>query len=590
LADPTTYEHFIEQAYLKCLRSVLIIDDDYPTLESLLRPHETPPAEGQTGKTWGADPATVLNIVRGFRTQDPPLIVDIHDGANIGEEPELRVAEHLHQSDLLVLDFCLDKSRKDDGSEAIRILRKLAGSSHFNLVMMHSSLEPTQVFRDVVVGLLPREATFGFEEELEAAHEHVDAIDPDLFDELSKRLLEDDAAYFEARKDPSVLSHRGKWKLYPFAGFTSLCDEKGVDPDMRAPLLASILTAHHEAIGERLWDAKDMGPISYSSISDDHLWVKLNTVFIGFTQKRDNADLLADLKLSLADWHPQPSRLMLKQLLVELDDRGATAETLALGTKYASAKWYHDLLSASDSEQDALLSETLSRHIHALLSVIEPPLLKFSKDLVNLDAEGDHAKSCRQHYKVNLNTPDDRARAVSENNLLVSTLPAIRGRRLQTGHIFKLGEDYWVCLSAACDLVPGQQKPARVQIFGEDRLPFLAVRLHSTTEKVAGKNATDKRFIYLKEDGETKCFCINAADKPGSYLDWHTFIATNSGVFNPDTRILGVVRNRTDEGNLVLTSIDAEIVGQLRYTYAVNLAQELGRWLSRIGLDFMATN
>lgn len=587
MAETPTYDHFIEKAYLKCLRSVLIIDDDYPTLESLLDPHASPPDDVKAEKPWTADAATVLKIVKGFRTQEPPLIVDIHDGRNLDAEPELSVAEHLHQSDLLVLDFSLDKARQDDGSNAIRILRKLAGSSHFNLVMMHSSLPPAQVFRDVVMGLISTEASFGFEEGRNAAEIHVQDIDEELYDELSDLLLTDDAAYLEARRDPSILNRRLKWREHPFAGFTSRCDEKNIDPVHRAPLLASILTAHHDRIRDSLWDGDDIGPISYSSFSDSQLWVKLNTVFIGFTQKRDNADLLSDLKKSLAEWHPQPSRLMLKQLLVELDERGATAESLALGTRFASAKWYHDLLSATDSERDALLSETVSRHIQALLAVIEPPLLRYSKELVQLDADGDHVKVCNDHYKVNLNNSDHRSKAVSENNLLVSTLPSIRGRRLQTGHIFKMAEDYWVCLSAACDLVPGQQKPERTAIFGNDRLPFLAIRLQETNEKLAGKKATDKRFIYLQEGAERKYFCINAADAPASYLDWHTLFATDSGAFDPDTKMLKILRTTTDKGDLVLSRVDAEIVGQLRYTYAVNLAQELGRWLSRIGLDFL---
>ena len=83
---------------------------------------------------------------------------------------------------------------------------------------------------------------------------------------------------------------------------------------------------------------------------------------------------------------------------------------------------------------------------------------------------------------------------------------------------------------------------------------------------------------------EREANAVALADTPNfdAYAD--------SGAFDPDTRKLKILRTTTDDGELVLAKVDAEIVGQLRYTYAVNLAQELGRWISRIGLDFLATN
>tara|TARA_R110000851_G_scaffold64892_2_gene147512 strand:- start:200 stop:1045 length:846 start_codon:yes stop_codon:yes gene_type:complete len=279
---------------------------------------------------------------------------------------------------------------------------------------------------------------------------------------------------------------------------------------------------------------------------------------------------------------------MLKKLLVELDERGATAENLALGTRYASAKWYHDLQKAAESDKEALLSEALSRHIQELLAVIEPEVFDFATKLSKLDAGKNVFEVCEQHYKVNLSDNIEMFKAVDEHNRIISTLPTIRGQRLQMGHILNLCGEYWICLSAACDLVPGQLKSKQKEMVGENGLPFIAVRLQETTSAKAAKKANDKRFIYLKIGNVTKYFCINSPDSASSYLDWHTFVADDLGAFNKDSRVLQVIQKKIVNGMITLTTDNAEVVGQLRYTYAVNLAQELGRWISRIGLDFLS--
>ena len=286
MTEIRTYEGFIEEAYLKCLRSVLIIDDDYPTLDGLIQGMTASKKAGTTEKKWsGAKPQDVLAVIKGFREQEPPLIVDIHDGSNVGVAPELRVADHLHQSDLLVLDFELVKAKRDDGTSAINILRKLAQNPHFNLVMMHSSLEPERVFEDVVLGLIHEEIEFGDADQLTAALEEVEVLDPDLPAQLRTALFQDNAAFLEARIKPHIISDIDAWKAQPFAGFSSLCEQAGIGVEIRPHVLAKLLDQKQEALKERFWTEKSAGALTYSHSNAPLKWVKLNTLFIGFTKK-----------------------------------------------------------------------------------------------------------------------------------------------------------------------------------------------------------------------------------------------------------------------------------------------------------------
>jgi hypothetical protein len=359
----------------------------------------------------------------------------------------------------------------------------------------------------------------------------------------------------------------------------------------RPALIESIMRIRHDGLKAEMQTSPHLEDISFSMPTADKKWIKLGTLFVGFTKKANNVNVIDDLVGALNEWHPQPSRLMLKKLAVELSERGATAETSALGTKFASAKWYFDTLSADEYEKSARLSDILSRHAENYIGAVEPNVIHFASRLLSLDSNADAIEAVKTHYKVNLNNAADHDEAVLENNFLVSSV-AVRAGPLQIGHILKCANEYWICLSAACDLVPTQRKPARTAVFGNDTLPFLAVRLIATTNDKAKEKANDKRFIYLKEAGKPKVYCINQPDDASSGLDWHTFFALELGKITLGEQGQGaklqVAQTKIDNEVLSIVRSEASVVGQLRYAYALNLSQELGRSLTRVGLDYLS--
>ena len=135
-----SYSHYITEAFITPIRSVLMVDDDYPTFDEILsaRKMANSGQEFATDKEWTSHPERLMSIIYKFRQRSPPLLVDIHDGQNVGQESEQSNAEHLHQSDLLILDYQLDKTRPGDGSRAIQVLRRLMRNDHFNLVVVYT--------------------------------------------------------------------------------------------------------------------------------------------------------------------------------------------------------------------------------------------------------------------------------------------------------------------------------------------------------------------------------------------------------------------------------------------------------------------
>ena len=116
------YAAFIEEAFVKPIRSVLIVDDDYPTFDEMLATEIEHQAKREIHKIkeWYKNPARIKKVIDSFRVPARPLLVDIHDGSNVGAGADVKVASHLHQSDLLVLDYQLDRTKKGDGTLAIK--------------------------------------------------------------------------------------------------------------------------------------------------------------------------------------------------------------------------------------------------------------------------------------------------------------------------------------------------------------------------------------------------------------------------------------------------------------------------------------
>lgn len=130
------YSAFVEEAFVKPIRSVLIVDDDYPTFDEMLDAEiaRNGQKEQQKAKDWYKDPARIKKVIASFRTPGRALLVDIHDGTNVSSGAEVKIAAHLHQSDLLVLDYQLDKAKPGDGSLAIEIIRSLMCNDHLTLL------------------------------------------------------------------------------------------------------------------------------------------------------------------------------------------------------------------------------------------------------------------------------------------------------------------------------------------------------------------------------------------------------------------------------------------------------------------------
>ena len=582
------YATFIEEAFIDPIRSVLIVDDDYPTYDEVLsvasRSGDLAPRHRD--KAWRQQPDRIAKLIATFRKRPRPLLVDIHDGANVSAKKEVATATHLHQCDLLVLDYELEHGKPRDGTRAINILRALMSNNHFNLVVIYTNEDLDLVYDTVRWGLISPSDNLLSEANIEDAKALIDAGE-DLIENFSRQVRDTigSAQYFHSRQNAkSFLSTMVKAQQ-PYALYR---DQTGrvnwTPPQCKLVLqyllteveLANAVTADAQVRFTNLeWSARGLK------------WIKSDSAFVALSQKTDNTDdLLSDLQKALVNWNPRPSRLFLTKLRAEIDEYGIAAQGHALRNHHALAYWYHRLLvDTKDDDRRWRITESVSRQSSELLKGIQPRVENFASRLIQAEiASGEPLGICKSHFGVDLNNRQQRITAILEHNAFVCSMEPT-GWHLSSGHVFFMADEYWICLSPACDLVPSQMASWQVRRFGR-RLPFVGIRLHEVSAKTVPPDIHSNRYLYIRLDDTVTCFCFSEPSNVQSSPRWQVLFAEDQGRFAGDNFQFSVASIQQGKTRLVSELCQAQVVGQLRYEYALNLIQKLGVSLTRVGLDF----
>ena len=528
------YESFVAEAYIDPIRSVVIIDDDYPTYEEVLSPDSEEDAVGKS-KAWRNNPEKIRKVIRRFRERTPPLLVDIHDGGNVDAEREVALTSHLHQSDLLVLDYQLDPARTNDGTAAIGILRQLIANDHFNLVVVYTAHGLDHVFYDVLTGLSGvSDEVRPVPDDADAAQELIDGTD-DRIEGFRTRILASmhQEAYFECRRSPEKADGNMLTGKPPYAEFKAICDEAEWNPNERKKVFRYVLSDVQDRLSGRM-QPDSRARLDWSSSAP--YWIQSDTIFIAFSNKAHGDDLIGELKHALNAWNPEPSRLLLGKLRADVHEHGVSAQTPVLTSKRAFALWYLRLLRAEENIHHQYVAEVVARHSDQALSIILPKVEDFAQRLIQAERSmtEDYVGLCRKRFGVDLSKAPVEVEALLEHNAFVcARTPS--GRHLTTGHIFELFDRFWICLSPACDLVPSQVGKAQLDALGR-WLPFMAVRLHCVTRETWRKDRdgiTSGRYVFVHRDGGG-IDCFSFSEHVNSTPEWRLFHAENVGVFVAD--------------------------------------------------------
>lgn len=614
---PLEYLDFIRQAFIDPIRSVSVVDDEYPTLDNMLARQKKYTEMEYRYST--ADESQIkkevidnlIPIVELCRSLDHNWMLDVYDGKPLEEiAGQLRFAQRLTHSDLLILDYHLEGEHDGPGKLALGILRQLANVDHFNLVVVHtkgyqsSPGNVAPVLRDIVAALQKKpEFKQISERKAKEVEEKIDDewkdVDQSIREKLQESLTDLDLLYLV--RDYGIKDKERKSFLESeYANsFRAIYKNKPTDIDLNEHLLFWwVLSKRFEKIcpqfssdGAERVDWGRNGSIN---------WVRTDKLFVTIIGKEVNADKLPEcLVTALADWNPHPHKLLMAKLRHEVDEKGISIATDILENHYVQAHWLEKLISVEPNALPTEIWDIIEKHWEELASRTRDSLSDFANQMITCLKNGCNVQEIKDKF-INPGVSSD-LRNISAYANCFNCSKAITGHHLTTGHVLKILEgttaQYWLCLSPACDLVPGQK-----EVKLGNYLPVKLVQLYDVRTAFADDSgkvpdvedafkqalsvANSNEMLFLKIDKTIVALSFTSRFGKAN-PKWEQFYAENNGIFKSDKEI-PLKRIMADKANaLVFEPREAEVVAQLRYEYAINLLQKLGSSMTRVGLDFV---
>jgi len=628
LSEVTSLEDLVSEAFIAPLRSVLIVDDQYPTWEEIFNSkfdgisHSQEMEDKSKNKKWRTEETTtkeVFDLVREFRCQKPGLIIDIHDGVSTetdgksaGSETPDQLADHLHQSDLLILDYNLEGAEAGTGGDLARkILNAVLSNQHFNLVVVHTSENLDDVLNECVLSLMGS-CTSRFDQRVIG---NITAIEQYLEENNPEFSVKEVLKCFDKEMYVNIRSHgddclvksiseymRGKGY---FLSLSNIARDLGLDSGKKKRFFFWAINKYEESIARSFCAQVPPKSLIWKN-TDGQKWLRTSRGFVCFVKKGPER-LLKDLLSSLVDWKPTPSRLISAKYRDEMSRMGADVEDEALRQNYAHAKFYDVIKKPTDSivlKDDKLtelrklrLREHVGRQSEMLSFLIEDQVADFGSRIYQCDQDTDG--NFASYYGVDLAEKSQLREAVARYNHHVCALPSKQmhdGRdlveQLDSGHIFQFKGAWWVCATPACDLQLGQTKIAFSEQAESSLRPFTALQLQkvSNLEKITSDHINSGTYCFIEEEGKIIGLGIKDPDKDvkqpaSSKVTWRSMIAKNAGeIINGKFLVLDVV---LEGDNLSSREELAIVYARLRYEYALNFIQRVGGSVSRIGLGYV---
>lgn len=581
------YRDLIKEVYIDPIRTVVVIDDEFPSLDGLIAEKWYDEKEKDVTKE---NAEKVRNILAACRRRDRRWLVDVHDGNKIPTDDDQCIASHLHQSDLMILDYHLN-GNDGSGDKAIAILRELGANDHFNMVIVYTkgyedaAGDIDRVIREIALGLTssnsdlelsPRSLT-----EVTKYLEEWEDEEEGITDKLKSTI--DENAYF-------IVNHQLKvdWKKIKktpeFQEAVSLFESNTNKPlKLKDSLFLRWLIHEQQKKLDGRLSSINLGHVGFRYSENGINWIRTSRLFITVIHKeQNNPDSLPDkLVEALNHWRPEPHRLLMAKMRAALDARGALAEEEVLDNPYLQAAWFQELLIEDASQRRLNINKTIERHWEGLGGSVQAEVAGFASKMTGYLCGIEPVEAYKIHCPYGFNS--DRTEILAAANCYHCT-KSIEGNHLTTGHVLKIDTQFWLCLSPACDLEPGQEKKGWLKNL-RPNMPFKAVQLHNADIKNALKNVNYGNHLFLQIDSTIKAFSFLPGDSAVSYPRWEQMFASRQGLFDEEKNI-SLRRVVSEQEQLVVFETSAQIVAHLRYEYALNLLQRLGVSLSRVGLDF----
>ena len=457
--EQNPYDEVILDTFLdRAVHSALLIDDNFPMFE-------TYGDEADLGNYSERDRAT--RLYKMFKARN--ILCDIESRQD--ELTNLKSLDRIRKSDLIILDYHLNRTDSEDPSLSIQLLSQLAQTPHFNVVALYTS-EPDlkQVWRNVAANLI---------RQCKPASEHLSEEHLDDWDELNSELkiasddllvvcctdlskgLKSDAAQ-ALRKDISA---------------------EGFSPKSTAEMMRAIIAENFRELQKYRNNESFASDKLNGVCRDDMYWLQSGNLFVAILTKQeasgpaDDPELIYDrLSKALCDWRPNLLQLIASEMQNIFELGGLAIDDAFLGSEERQAGLLYYLFSMLPPESNEITLDALKpsveafsakllesirqrirtdKNLHSIAhKIITHELAKTEWSSLEKDRYG-RVKSLSEFVKSDVTKFGSLQDNIVffELNAFMSS-DAFKGSHITTGTIFKHDHDdfWWMCCSPACDM------------------------------------------------------------------------------------------------------------------------------------------
>ncbi|HEJ8099791.1 TPA: hypothetical protein SMI42_002550 [Serratia marcescens] len=589
-----TYSSLIEEAFIKTIRNVTVIDDEYPTLLSLIELQSSKADKQPADENTDKDINVNVNINRlkkiiNMCHSTYQWGVDVFNGQSPNIGGDSSVPPHIHHSDLVILDYHLDgDTAANDGTRAREIIKSLDQNNHYNLILVHTkgyAEDIKSVFVEILLNLIVIDADRTF-----IPSEDTNTRMNDWLDENNEGaaypwasgsidLLSILRAYTSKNTDELSDIHNKQHVMHGFLSqINDISRETGIEVDELIKwkfndLLKNEVKFEKDARSDLVWDW-----------DDNSNFISTGKTFISVIKKSSDdpaEELIGSLHEALVKRNASPMHLLMAKMRHELDERGIEQACNIINNRPAQAGWLFNLL--EQSENDSAHDKAINLHWEQLATASRLELRDFSKRIIrsagcttslqNREFVKGFFSECMEDKDTTLGLLNAYSCSMSVNN-----------NHLRTGTILKIGDDKWVCVTPACDMVPGQRVKQWQSRIGDTYLAFKAVKLESVAIREANKNANRNDYLFLNENNTPMAYSLGKDN-----IVWDTFFATEQGYYKEGQSIILYAAREEEKENtktLIMKDVNAVAIAELRYEYALNILHKFGASQTRVGLDF----
>ncbi|WP_087089801.1 response regulator receiver domain [Acinetobacter pittii] len=590
------YASLVTQTFCdNAIRSVMMIDDEFLSYPALLERLKT--NQNQVDK-FIENSSRASKLENFFQSKN--ILCDIDNSAEHAQWDKIR------KSDLIIIDYHLEN---DSPKKTLEILNDLQTSQHMNLAVVYTNEPLETVWKQIASSLVKKHKTSDVLLEL----------DIDELDEIWEKIILDDtynlsndeiSEYLNTKLPPKRISNTIDADEELFS-ISSIIKAKYDNPNDDFQLIDNLSTLICNYQLEKISALYDINVTSesnnFKAKTNGTKWIKINNVFICVVNKVDHTTstetpphkIWDTLTESLIEWKPTYYQLMQSEIQNFIESNAFAFSTMQDNEILSQSAWLNEILKANEPTQHAIVfslfknlsedllfkfknSSTLNKYINNIILFYKNTYASYESNSPNKSLE-----YCAKEMslKVEENTYLEMYHSLNMH----ASSKNYEEKFISTGTVFfdTTNSKWYLCVSAACDMVPNQGgDPHHIRLTPHRIIKVLEL-FEVSRPRDALKKATTSNYIYILDQKKPLYLSIVNGQRPLPSIDYILLKDHKNTVTEQPNMVHGYLIAKDNESqNPNLNLIELKIKSQLRSGYAERFQSLAAQYTARIGVDY----